>query len=54
MIDQRWMLSVRAKLLPYLLRLIQLDPQAETNAPRAQQIVIVTRDELQPWLFSDT
>ena len=54
MTDQRWTLSVRAKLLPYLLRLIQLDPQAEANAPRAQQIVIVNRDELQPWLFDDT
>lgn len=54
MTDLRWTLNVRAKLLPYLLRLIQLDPRADANAPRAQQIVIVNRDELQRWLFSDT
>ena len=52
MTDQRWTLSVRAKLL--LTRAINTAALRPGDAPRAQQIVIVNRDELQPRLFDDT
>ena len=52
MVDQRWQLSVRAKLLPYYLKLLQIDPQDVKADARAQQLVILNPDDLSPWLFS--
>jgi len=52
MIDGQWRLSVRAKLLPYYLKLLQIDHQCHESDPKAQQLVILNPDELAPWLFS--
>ena len=47
----QWQLSVRAKLLPYLLKLLQLEPHQVAEDPRAQQIVIINQTEIASWLF---
>ncbi len=52
MIGGQWHLSVRAKLLPYYLKLLQIDYQGVKSDPKAQQLVILNPDELEPWLFS--
>jgi predicted DNA-binding transcriptional regulator YafY len=51
MTDGKWQLSVRAKLLPYLLQLLRLDPIKVMEDPRAQQIVIVNQTDVEAWLF---
>ena len=51
MTDGKWQLSVRAKLLPYLLQLLRLDPTQVVEDPRAQQIVIVNQADVEAWLF---
>lgn len=43
--------STRAKLVPYVLKLLHVDPNKELDDPTAQQIVVQNRDELAPWLF---
>ena len=48
----QWQLSVRAKLLPYLLKLLQLEPNQVAEDPRAQQIVIINQADIASWLFS--
>ncbi len=48
----QWELSVRAKLLPYLLKLLQLEPNQVAEDPRAQQIVIINQTDIASWLFS--
>lgn len=52
MTDGQWQLSVRAKLLPYLLKLLQLEPNQVAEDPRAQQIVIINQTDIASWLFS--
>ena len=51
MVDQRLPLRVRAKLLPYLIKLLQIELNPEERHPRAQQVVILNQAELAPWLF---
>ena len=51
MTDGKWQLSVRAKLLSYLLQLLRLDPTQVMEDPRAQQIVIVNQGDVKAWLF---
>ena len=41
----------RAKLVPYALKLLHVDPKEELEDPMAQQIIVENRDELNPWLF---
>jgi predicted DNA-binding transcriptional regulator YafY len=48
----QWRLSVRAKLLPYYLKLLQIDPEDIKPDAQAQQLVILNPDDLTPWLFS--
>ena len=52
MTDGQWQLSVRAKLLPYLLKLLHLDPAQILDDPRAQQIVILNQSDIEGWLFA--
>ncbi len=52
--ENQWRLSVRAKLLPYYLKLLQIDPEAVKRDAQAQQLVILNPDDLSPWLFSST
>ena len=51
MTDGNWQLPVRAKLLPYLLQLLRLDPTQVMEDPRAQQIVILNQADIEAWLF---
>ncbi|EED34872.1 conserved hypothetical protein [Luminiphilus syltensis NOR5-1B] len=44
-------LTVRARLLPYLLQLLRLDNVDPSASPLAQQIVVANREELAPWLL---
>jgi len=41
----------RGRLVPYVLKLLQIDPIKELADPTAQQIIVLNRDELSPWLF---
>ena len=43
--------TTRAKLVPYALKLLHIDPKEELEDPMAQQIIVENRDELSPWLF---
>ena len=43
--------TTRGRLVPYILKLLQIDPIKEAADPTAQQIVVHNRDELSPWLF---
>lgn len=52
MIDGRLTLTLRAALLPYQLRLMQIDPDQEHPDPKAQQIVAANRETIAPWLWS--
>lgn len=44
-------IETRAKLVPYALRLLHIDPRAPLADPMAQQIVVANRTELDCWLF---
>tara|TARA_R110001599_G_scaffold353795_2_gene597953 strand:+ start:103108 stop:103983 length:876 start_codon:yes stop_codon:yes gene_type:complete len=41
----------RAKLVPYALKLLHIDPKEQLSDPTAQQIIVENRDEVLPWLF---
>lgn len=41
----------RAKLVPYALKLLHIDPKEALSDPTAQQIIVENRDEVLPWLF---
>jgi len=41
----------RARLVPYVLKLLHIDPNEMTEDPTAQQIVLENRADLQRWLF---
>ena len=51
MADRRLIVDVRAKLLPYLIQVMQIDLDLKERDPRAQQLVIANQSELEPWLF---
>jgi len=44
-------IHTRARLVPYVLQRLHIEPGAPADQPAAQQIVVENRDELQPWLF---
>ncbi|TGD75171.1 WYL domain-containing protein [Mangrovimicrobium sediminis] len=44
-------IETRARLVPYALKLLHIDPLEERTDPMAQQIVVANRDALAPWLF---
>ena len=44
-------LTVRAKLAPYLLQLLNLHVGKQLDDPRAQQIVLGNYDEISHWLI---
>ncbi|MDG1946133.1 MAG: WYL domain-containing protein [Halioglobus sp.] len=43
--------STRARLVPYVLQLLHINPDELADDPTAQQIILKNRDELAPWLF---
>lgn len=42
----------RGRLVPYVLKMLHVDPGETTGDPTAQQIVVANREELAPWLFA--
>ena len=54
MSDQRLSVRVRARLLPYLIKLLQIELNPEERHPLAQQVMILNQKELAPWLFDST
>ncbi len=44
-------IATRARLVPYVLQQLHIEPGAVADDPTAQQIVVENRDELSPWLF---
>lgn len=44
--------STRARLAPYVLQLLHIQPNELAEDPTAQQIVVENRTELKPWLFT--
>ena len=52
--DHRLMLRARARLLPYLIKLLQIELNPEDRHPRAQQVIILNQTDLTPWLFEST
>lgn len=45
-------IPLRARLVPYALKLLHIEPGESHADPMAQQIVVENRTELAPWLFS--
>lgn len=45
-------IPLRARLVPYALKLLHIEPGEPQSDPMAQQIVVENRDDLAPWLFS--
>jgi predicted DNA-binding transcriptional regulator YafY len=43
--------QTRARLVPYVLKLLRIDPSETAEDPAAQQIIVENRAELEPWLF---
>jgi predicted DNA-binding transcriptional regulator YafY len=43
--------STRARLVPYVLHLLHIEPKELAEDSTAQQIVVENRSELKPWLF---
>ncbi len=44
-------ISTRARLVPYVLQLLHIEPNELAEDPTAQQLVVQNRSELAPWLF---
>lgn len=44
-------IEVRGRLVPYLLQLLNIDPNQALADPRAQQVRLANRDALAPWLL---
>ncbi len=44
-------IPVRARLVHYCIKQLQIDPFLQQIDPRAQQLVVENLDELRPWLF---
>lgn len=51
MVRNQLVIDVRASLVPYALKLLQIDPTKVEAKPEAQQIVIDNLDELRKWLY---
>ncbi len=51
MVDGQITQRVRAALVPYFLRLMQIEPGREHPDPKVQQIVLANQDELKAWLW---
>lgn len=51
MSNQQLSITVRAKLVPYLLHLLHLDHSPNGDDPLAQQIILSNREELSDWLI---
>ena len=51
MIEGRLELSVRAKLAPYLLQLLNVNTGPLLEDPRAQQLVLTNQNALDTWLI---
>jgi len=51
MVDNALLITTRARLVPYLLKLLNLDPHEQHQDPRAQQIVLTNMEALRPWLL---
>lgn len=49
--DGALLITTRAKLVPYALKLLHISPGEALKEPMAQQIVVANRDEIEPWLF---
>lgn len=52
MVDGALEVHTRGKLVPYILKLLHVDPRETAPDPSAQQIVLANRDELARWLFA--
>ena len=51
MTDGALEVHTRARLVPYVLKLLHIDPGEMADDPAAQQIVVENREALQRWLF---
>ncbi|MDX1733732.1 MAG: WYL domain-containing protein [Halioglobus sp.] len=51
MVDGALEIPTRGRLVPYVLKLLHVDPSEEAEVATAQQIVLHNRDELRRWLF---
>ena len=51
MIEGRLELSVRAKLAPYLLQLLNVNTGTLLEDPRAQQLILTNQNALDTWLI---
>ncbi|QDF68555.1 WYL domain-containing protein [Shewanella sp. SNU WT4] len=49
----RLVIPVRAALANYLLQDLQINPKYLDGTPEAQQLVLVNRADIKPWLFDD-
>lgn len=52
MVDGALTVTTRARLVPYVLKLLHIDPDETAPDATAQQIVVGNREELSRWLFS--
>lgn len=50
--DGRLKVTVRSRLVPYLLQLINLQPDSGSREPESQQIILANAQEVAPWLLS--
>ncbi|MHB8921592.1 MAG: WYL domain-containing protein [Halothiobacillus sp.] len=53
MVDGQSIQSIRQALVPYFLRLMQLEPERQHPDPKVQQIVLLNRAEIEPLLWSN-
>jgi predicted DNA-binding transcriptional regulator YafY len=44
-------ISTRARLVPYVMQLLHIEPNELAEDPTAQQIIVENRSDLAPWLF---
>ncbi|MHB9021341.1 MAG: WYL domain-containing protein [Halothiobacillus sp.] len=51
MVDGQSIQSIRQALVPYFLRLMQLEPERQHPDPKVQQIVLLNRAEIEPLLW---
>ena len=51
MVDGALEVNTRGKLVPYALKLLNIDPKSIQEDATAQQIIVQNLDELTPWLF---
>lgn len=51
MVDGALEITTRARLVPYALKLLHIDPSEAHDEAEAQQIIVENLADLQPWLF---